>query len=47
MMYVRASLQDHNDWAELAEDKSWSAESLHHYLLKHQVCLSSILVKRI
>lgn len=36
-MYVRGSLQDYNDWADLCEDKGWSAESMYHYLRKHQV----------
>jgi hypothetical protein len=37
MMYVRGSLQDYNDWAELAEDEGWSAEIMQHYMRKHQV----------
>jgi choline dehydrogenase-like flavoprotein len=38
MMYVRGSLQDYDDWAELAEDKGWSAEIMQQYMRKHQVC---------
>ncbi|KAJ5363131.1 hypothetical protein N7541_003975 [Penicillium brevicompactum] len=36
MMYVRGSLQDYDDWAELAEDKGWSAEIMQQYMRKHQ-----------
>jgi hypothetical protein len=38
MMYVRGSLQDYNDWAELAEDEGWSADIMQTYMRKHQVC---------
>lgn len=38
MMYVRGSLQDYNDWAALTEDEGWSAQSMQHYMRKHQVC---------
>jgi len=38
MMYVRGSLQDYDDWAELAEDEGWSAETMQLYMRKHQVC---------
>jgi choline dehydrogenase-like flavoprotein len=37
MMYVRGSLQDYDDWAELAEDEGWSAENMQLYMRKHQV----------
>lgn len=37
MMYVRGSLQDYDDWAELAEDEGWSAETMQLYMRKHQV----------
>ncbi|KAJ5160508.1 Dehydrogenase citC [Penicillium canariense] len=36
MMYVRGSLQDYDDWAELAEDEGWSADIMQHYMRKHQ-----------
>ncbi|OGE47793.1 hypothetical protein PENARI_c037G02962 [Penicillium arizonense] len=36
MMYVRGSLQDYDDWAELAEDEGWSAEIMQQYMRKHQ-----------
>ncbi|KAJ5297894.1 hypothetical protein PENANT_c012G10269 [Penicillium antarcticum] len=36
MMYVRGSLQDYDDWAELAEDEGWSAEIMQRYMRKHQ-----------
>lgn len=37
MMYVRGSLQDYDDWAELTGDDGWSAKNLYHYMHKHQV----------
>ena len=37
MMYVRGSLQDYNDWAELAGDEGWSADKMQAYMRKHQV----------
>ncbi|EXJ58235.1 hypothetical protein A1O7_05660 [Cladophialophora yegresii CBS 114405] len=36
MMYVRGSDQDFNDWAELANDASWSAANMKQYMRKHQ-----------
>ncbi|OJJ53544.1 hypothetical protein ASPSYDRAFT_51043 [Aspergillus sydowii CBS 593.65] len=36
MMYVRGSLQDYDDWAELAGDEGWSAASMKEYMRKHQ-----------
>lgn len=36
-MYVRGSRQDYNDWAELVEDESWSADTMQQYMRKHQV----------
>ena len=32
MMYVRGSLQDYDDWAELAEDESWSSKNMMEYM---------------
>jgi len=39
MMYVRGSLQDYDDWAELAGDEGWSAASMKQYMRKHEVPL--------
>ncbi|EXJ91237.1 hypothetical protein A1O1_04347 [Capronia coronata CBS 617.96] len=36
MMYVRGSDQDYNDWAELANDPSWSSKRMKEYMRKHQ-----------
>ncbi|CAG8933952.1 unnamed protein product [Penicillium salamii] len=36
MMYVRGSLQDYDDWAELVGDEGWSAETMQGYMRKHQ-----------
>ncbi|KAL3456964.1 hypothetical protein BJX64DRAFT_29240 [Aspergillus heterothallicus] len=36
MMYVRGSLQDYDDWAALAGDDGWSANSMQQYMRKHQ-----------
>lgn len=36
MMYVRGSLQDYDDWAELAEDDSWSSANMMRYMRKHE-----------
>ncbi|KIW66735.1 hypothetical protein PV04_06035 [Phialophora macrospora] len=36
MMYVRGSEQDYQDWAELANDPSWSAGNMKQYMRKHQ-----------
>ncbi|CEJ60689.1 hypothetical protein PMG11_09253 [Penicillium brasilianum] len=36
MMYVRGSRQDYDDWAELVEDESWSADTMQQYMRKHQ-----------
>ncbi|KAL4863618.1 hypothetical protein BDV12DRAFT_201934 [Aspergillus spectabilis] len=36
MMYVRGSLQDYDNWAELAGDEGWSAKSMQQYMRKHQ-----------
>ncbi|KEF59691.1 uncharacterized protein A1O9_04537 [Exophiala aquamarina CBS 119918] len=36
MMYVRGSDQDYDDWAELANDKGWSAAEMKQYMRKHQ-----------
>lgn len=36
MMYVRGSLQDYDDWAELADDQSWDSENMSRYMRKHQ-----------
>lgn len=42
MMYVRGSLQDYDDWAELVGDEGWSAETMQGYMRKHQVCYSQL-----
>lgn len=34
--YVRGSLQDYDDWAEIAQDPSWSGAEMKQYMLKHQ-----------
>ncbi|EXJ92851.1 hypothetical protein A1O3_01405 [Capronia epimyces CBS 606.96] len=36
LMYVRGSDQDYNDWAELADDPSWSWANVKQYMRKHQ-----------
>ncbi|OQU98853.1 hypothetical protein CLAIMM_04571 [Cladophialophora immunda] len=36
MMYVRGSDQDYDDWAELANDPSWSSANMKQYMRKHQ-----------
>ncbi|KIY00846.1 uncharacterized protein Z520_03512 [Fonsecaea multimorphosa CBS 102226] len=36
MMYVRGSDQDYDDWAELADDPSWSSANMKQYMRKHQ-----------
>ncbi|KAL4876742.1 GMC oxidoreductase-domain-containing protein [Aspergillus karnatakaensis] len=36
MMYVRGSLQDYDDWAELAGDEGWSAKDMLKYMKKHE-----------
>ncbi|KAJ5880682.1 Dehydrogenase citC [Penicillium subrubescens] len=36
MMYVRGSRQDYDDWAELVDDKGWSADTMQQYMRKHQ-----------
>ncbi|KAL5342681.1 GMC oxidoreductase-domain-containing protein [Aspergillus crustosus] len=36
MMYVRGSLQDYDDWAELAGDEGWSAREMLQYMRKHE-----------
>lgn len=36
MMYVRGSLQDYNDWADLVDDPSWNAATMAQYMRKHQ-----------
>ncbi|KIW85204.1 hypothetical protein Z517_00594 [Fonsecaea pedrosoi CBS 271.37] len=36
MMYVRGSDQDYDDWAELANDPSWSSAQMKQYMRKHQ-----------
>ncbi|KAL4802444.1 hypothetical protein BDV18DRAFT_146741 [Aspergillus unguis] len=41
MMYVRGSLQDYDDWAELAGDKGWGASSMKEYMVKHR-CVENI-----
>lgn len=41
MMYVRGSLLDYDNWADLTGDEGWSAKAMQHYMLKHQVCFAS------
>jgi choline dehydrogenase-like flavoprotein len=36
MMYVRGSLQDYDDWAELAGDEGWSSKNMMEYMRKHE-----------
>jgi choline dehydrogenase-like flavoprotein len=36
MMYVRGSLQDWDDWAELAGDEGWSSAHMMEYMKKHE-----------
>lgn len=36
MMYVRGSLQDYDDWADLTNDDGWSAKAMLQYMRKHQ-----------
>ncbi|KAK5213080.1 hypothetical protein LTR41_002028 [Exophiala xenobiotica] len=36
MMYVRGSLQDYDDWAELAGDEGWSSTNMMQYMRKHE-----------
>ncbi|KAK5197198.1 hypothetical protein LTR99_000443 [Exophiala xenobiotica] len=36
MMYVRGSDKDYDDWAELADDPSWSSANMKQYMRKHQ-----------
>ncbi|KAL4900424.1 hypothetical protein BDW74DRAFT_188273 [Aspergillus multicolor] len=36
MMYVRGSLQDYDDWAEITGDAGWSASSMKAFMRRHQ-----------
>lgn len=36
MMYVRGSLQDYDDWAELSGDEGWSSTGMMEYMRKHE-----------
>ncbi|RDW73582.1 hypothetical protein BP6252_07489 [Coleophoma cylindrospora] len=36
MMYVRGSVQDYDNWADMVGDESWNAKNMMQYMRKHQ-----------